>query len=298
MSLALSFKHFSFLAIGLLFLWPTSSVFAAETFFTTGTRTVTVGDLLELSLFLDTEGESINAVEGGVAIPAELFDLREIRDGNSMINFWLERPTSESNGIILFSGIIPGGYIGQNGPLLSLLLEAKKSGYATIRASHAKVFRNDGKGSSLTLTPRPITIYIGEGTPLQSAAKLADADPPEPFEPALAKTPDAYEGRVFVVFATQDKKSGIDHYEVQLGTAGKPEPGRWERTESPYILADEGFRGYVYVKAVDRAGNERIEQLSLRGPMKWYDYIVIFLVVIGILFVAQTVARKREKMAH
>jgi len=94
-----------------------------------------------------------------------------------------------------------------------------------------------------------------------------------------------FEGKYFLVFATQDKKSGIAHYEVQENRRQKIESRKWIETESPYILKDQELRSYIFVKAVDKAGNERIAVVEPRYPIKWYEMYEIWGIIIVMIFI-------------
>ena len=107
---------------------------------------IEVSQQFKADLFLDTENESINAVESRIVFPEELLEVKEIRDGNSIINFWVERPKATGNQII-FSGIIPGGYQETRGFLLSVVFQAKAEGEGAMEIRDAKVLLNDGKGT-------------------------------------------------------------------------------------------------------------------------------------------------------
>ena len=80
---------------------------------------------------------------------------------------------------------------------------------------------------------------------------LTDNEPPEIFQPQIVEDNLIYGGRPVLVFQTQDKGSGIDHYEVRIGAGG------FIRAESPYPLDKKAIGSVVYVRAIDRAGNER-----------------------------------------
>ena len=79
----------------------------------------------------------------------------------------------------------------------------------------------------------------------------ADVTPPEPFTVQVLSTPGVFGGDYYAVFSTTDKQSGIDHYEVL-------ENGIWKRVTDPYKLADQSLKTPVEIKAIDKAGNERI----------------------------------------
>ena len=136
----------------LYFIFFSVPVFAAEISFDAKTREVSVGEQFEASIFLNTEGEYINAVEGKVIFPENLLELKEIRDGNSIVNFWIERPKIKSDNQITFSGIIPGGYIGKKGLIFSAIFQSKNEGKGTIEIREAKTLLNDGKGTQASLS--------------------------------------------------------------------------------------------------------------------------------------------------
>jgi len=107
---------------------------------------------------------------------------------------------------------------------------------------------------------------------------MIDTRPPEEFKPEIAEI----EGKKYLVFSTTDKTSGVDHYEV-LETRDKKQD-IWKKVESPYLLEDQSLQSKILVKAVDKAGNERISEII--PPAKPFTYwiipvIVICLVVIG-----------------
>ena len=105
---------------------------------------------------------------------------------------------------------------------------------------------------------------------------LWDGDPPEAFGIQIAQDQTLFDGQWFAVFSTQDKGSGIDRYEIhettraydvhELDTKQIP----WIKAESPYVLHDQKLRRYVYVRAIDKAGNARVAAISPRYPLSWY----------------------------
>jgi hypothetical protein len=267
-------------------------VYAAELNLISQTQEINVGQQFQVDVILNTEGEQINAVEGKIVFPDELLEVKEIRDGNSIVNFWIERPKIEQAGVIGFSGIIPGGYQETKGFLFSVIFQAKAEGYGTIEIRDAKVLLNDSKGTLAKTTIFNFQFSISEQTPGSEFQIPGPKDTglPEEFKPEIAADSSIFEGKWFLVFATQDKGSGIDRYEV-LETRNKRQATRgWVEAESPYILRDQKLRSYIYVKAADKAGNERIAVVEPRYPLKWYEtwWIwsiigIILTIVIGFL---------------
>jgi len=265
------------------FLFSFSLVEAAELKLTSEIQEIGTNQQFQVDLVLDTENEEINAVEGKVIFPGDLLELKEIRDGNSIINFWIERPKTEQAGIIGFSGIIPGGYVGKKGLIFSAIFQSKNEGEGIIEVREAKTLLNDGKGTEASLSNSnfQLSILKQPSIPQIPIPEIKDTDLPEDFKPEAARNLNIFEDRWFLVFATQDKGSGIDHYEVLENRKQKIENREWIKADSPYPLKDQELKSYIYVKAVDKAGNERIATLSPQNPLKWYEGPLIWIIIIS-----------------
>ena len=73
--------------------------------------------------------------------------------------------------------------------------------------------------------------------------------------------------QTLIYFETSDDYSGIDHYEIGLIDLSVPEPSRVFLTEetSPYKVPFKKPGKYnVIIKAVDRAGNIREQEVRFR----------------------------------
>lgn len=273
-------------------------VFAAEISFDTKTREVSLGEQFEASIFLNTEEEYINAIEGKVIFPEDLLGLKEIRDGNSIVNFWVERPKIKSTNQIIFSGIIPGGYIGKKGLIFSAIFQSKNEGEDTVKIQEAKTLLNDGKGTEASISTSNLQLVVSKEVPLSqiSPIKIIDTDPPEPFEPMISQDPEIFNGQYFLVFLTQDKRTGIDHYEIlEKGQKGSLQSlireEKWQTGESPYLFKDQKLKSYIYVKAIDKAGNERIATLPPQNSLRWYENYFVWLAILIIIVIAYIIWR-------
>jgi hypothetical protein len=117
---------------------------------------------------------------------------------------------------------------------------------------------------------------------------MIDSTPPEDFKPEIGKDPTIFEGKYFLSFATTDKTSGIDHFEIleadrrgfKRGTTRKAE---WKRVESPYLLEDQSLQSIIKVKAVDKAGNEKISEII--PPAKPFPYWIIFVIIVCLVII-------------
>jgi hypothetical protein len=264
----------------------TQSVFAAEFYFGVQSKEVGIGETFEVGLFVNTQQESLNTFSGTIHFPTDTLELVETRNGNSIVSLWVEKPKAmevDGKGSIQFSGIVPGGYNGHQGMLLSFIVQSKHAGEARIGIESAQVLRNDGEGTSGKLAIAPITIVVLDREPNVNALPLHDETPPDSFIIEIVKDDNLYEGKYVLVFQASDKISGIDYYEVKeiSGKLFRTDSG-WRRGESPYVLVDQILRSDIQVKAVDKKGNERIVSLAARHPVPWYEQTK-FIVPAGVL---------------
>ena len=289
---------FSIFCVGILlstfcFLFSGSAL-AAEVSFDAKTQEIKTGQSFEVGVFLNTESENINAIEGILRFPADILEFKELNDGNSFINFWVERPSRRAENEIIFSGITPGGFNSEKGLILSAIFEARKEGVAKFEIDEARALRNDGTGSTATLTITPFEVVVSKEIPakIPMVPKVKDRERPESFVPEIAKDKTLFEGRWFVVFATQDKASGIGRYEIKetrfriFGLFPK-----WISAESPYALRDQKLKSYIFVKAIDKAGNVRIEKILPRNPLRWYENSENWIIIIVVAFVLYLLRR-------
>lgn len=262
---------------------------AAQLNFVSQTQEIAVGQQFQIDLTLDTENGEINAVEGKIVFPEDLLELKEIRDGNSVINFWIERPRLEKAGIIAFSGITPGGLYGEKEFLFSIILQTKKDGNGAVEMRDVRALLNDGQGTPASVKIAPFQFSISQTPTAQEFTEgVTDTDPPEEFRPEISQHPAIFEGKWFLVFATQDKGSGIDRYEVCEGNKRK-----CVVAESPYLLQNQKLSQKIFIKAIDKNGNERIVTLPPQKPLPWYkNYFVLAILIIIGLVVAVVILRK------
>jgi hypothetical protein len=243
-------------------------------------------------------GECINVANVVLNFPSDVLEVRDFNSGDSIFSLWIDRPNKETmeksnkSGLIAFSGGLPGGYCGKisgdpgdSNILGSIIFAVKKPilfHKAGIEFSPAtEVFLNDGEGTLAKISSQGMNFEISEETPAQPRndweKKITeDKIPPEPFVIEISKDEKVSSGRYFIVFSTTDKQTGIDHYEV-LETKGRDEAGRdnvlellknaftkkeerarFEIASSPFILKDQTLKSLIKVKAIDRAGNERV----------------------------------------
>ena len=267
--------------IALLFLGA-QSAYGAEIVFSPENEIVARGQEFVVPVELDTKGESLNAISGQVLFSSEFLTVQELRDGNSSINFWVERPRVTHAGVITFSGITPRGFARDRELLFSIVFRAEKEGETSLSLAHVTVLKNDGQGTpaGVTVLPTSLSITRAGASPGTTIPPIHDSELPEDFLPTIVRDPHLFNNEYGVVFATQDKLSGIDHYELREGRWGA-----FKRVSSPYHLQRQALDVKIFIKAIDKSGNERVVTVTPDTYRRWsYGlYIIVFVILVGIV---------------
>lgn len=271
-----------FLYTTLYFLLSTTLVGAAQLYFEPASVKLGVSESARIEFLLDSP-ESVNAVEGAIAYPADLLEIKNINDGSSIINFWIFRPEAK-DGKITFVGVIPGGYPAFRGKIFSIELVAKKSGSGTLAIGDAQALLNDGQGTPAQLTLRKLAVSVGAKATGAIAPEIQDDTPPEDFRPAITNDPNVFDGKNILIFATQDKGAGIAYYEVAEEKGFfQPKPELWEKAKSPHLLKDQELKSWVFVRAVDLKGNQKVAVISPMNRPFYAQPLTIGIIIIVVL---------------
>ncbi len=267
---------------------------AAFLYFSPSNAKYNVNDTFIEEIRIDLEeNEKINVVEIYLKYPSDLLKVKDISFGNSLLTVIPEKSIiNQKEGIIFFAGGIIGGYTGKilgdpdlSNLLAKIIFRAVSPGFAEIVfQNNSQVLLNDGFGTPTEISFKNSTIKIEpkqEFEPLKNEWEielLKDEILPEPFKIEIQKDPALFNGQYFIVFSTTDKQTGLDYYEI-AEKRGKETKNynelEWKRGESPYLLKDQELKSYIYVKAVDKAGNERIEILS---PQKRKPSLILIII--------------------
>lgn len=265
-------------------------------------------DVFLVDLIIDTEGEKINAAQIEISFPEDKLEVVEISKGNSIFTLWPQDPSfSNETGKISFIGGLPLGFEG-DGKILTIafrvIFSENEKGFAEINFSpDSQVLLNDGQGTKVKLTTKK-AIFTLFSKPAEVPKNeweeeiKKDKIPPEPFAITLGKDPFIFEGKYFIAFQTVDLQTGVDRYEVKEGK--RP----WKTGQSPYLLEDQSLTSKILVKAVDKAGNERISELPPLFPKKpfyktlqFWVIIIPCLLILGliILFLSKKIKKSLKK---
>lgn len=136
-------------------------------------QTVSVGQSFVVDWFLDTQGQSVNAIKLDVQFSDQTLAVTSAEPGNSLVSLWVQQPTVHGNMVSLEGGI-PGGARSNNLPVFRTTFAAKAVGTATISLlPSSEVLLNDGQGTKDNLSFSQLTFVIapaGTNTLVSSAS--------------------------------------------------------------------------------------------------------------------------------
>lgn len=286
---------------------------AAQIYLDPATGKYPPGVTFAVDVRLDNQNQCVNAAEVDLSYPKDQLQAVAASDGDSILSLWVKPPTIYSDyGLVSFAGGLPGGYCGRvaGDTTLSNKLATIYFRFPTSTAavsgtipqaaqlsflSGTAAILNDGEGTPAKLTTAGASytqILKGKYAPLDvwQNAITNDTTPPESFAIDVYRDPSLFDDRWFAVFSTVDKQTGIDHYdiaEVPFANLDTPEnQWNWTRAISPYLVKDQSLGSMVAVRAVDVAGNTRVEHyLPPRAPQlrKQQFGIVSYLAIIGVV---------------
>lgn len=236
-----------------------------------------------IRVMLDTDNETLNAVEGKVVYPLYIKNIDKVMyDGNSSINFWIEKPVIIKNGEISFSGITPGGISGNKFELFNFIIKDNLDQNGQIKFQDINIYKNNGEGTKVKVNYSILDLPISQkfkDTNIEQDIKK-DIIPPEDFKPILVKDKNLFDGNKVIIFSTQDKDSGMSHYEIREGYFDK-----FHIENSPYLLKNQNSIRKIYIKALDNANNSRLVEFYPTGYLYWYQLCIIIAIILIVLFI-------------
>lgn len=279
------------------FILHLNEAYAAVLFFDAPEH-VSVGEEFEAAVLLDAEGESVNAISGVIKVSGEAASVVSVRDGGSIVPLFVAAPAYE-DGLVSFTGIIPGGFTGVARPfetgllpgrVITLVFRAQAAGDLSLSFRETEVLRNADESTPVPLTTLPAEVSISSSTSTEALGTaggnggevtVADTKPPEPFDPIVFSDSSYFDGTPVLLFNTQDRESGVAYYELFVSDHKVDDysASSWTRITSPHPLSGADVHRFLSVKAVDYAGNERIGIVSPQQTSPYGIFIIVFLVL-------------------
>jgi hypothetical protein len=239
---------------------------------------------IQVTLFIAEDTTVLNAVETAVEFDPSMLSFTRGMTKDSILQFWITYPSLCSSNTVCLSGITPGGFSGIQNEVVTLEFLPLASGTTTLSVKHLRALKHDGKGTDVPINNPQATLFIspmlGEGESLQPT----DNEPPEVFTPSIIQDSAVYDGDWILIFSSIDKQSGDVHYFVKEAAFAQLAPFvPWKQAEVPYRLLDQSRSSYVFVKAVDESGNERIVVIT---PQQTNFFLLLKLTALFVITLA------------
>lgn len=129
------------------------SVGVSQVYISPKSGTFEVGSVFEAQVFLDSKGNSVNAVDLEMNFDPKKVQIVKPSGGKSIFGIWIEPPTYDNKtGKLKMSGVIPEGIVASSGLLASVSFKVIETGESSVRVSdESSVYLNDGSGTEKPL---------------------------------------------------------------------------------------------------------------------------------------------------
>ncbi len=293
------FAGLFFLFFFVLFL--PKNIYGAVLYMDPGSSVRKIDDYFEVDIKMDVKNECVNAMRVELYFPTHFLEGVHFSTSGSVLGLWPETPIiNNDRGRISFTGGIPGGYCKggrEESALVGSMLFRTKDTEEEVTGEifftdKSQVLINDGLATSTTLEKRKsFFVIIPEFAinPINPLERKISEDKSVPDFSHIEIRKDAFffDRKNVLLFYAVDKHSEIDYYMIseqkRFGFLPVTEED-WKVAESPYVLEDQSLRSIIKVKAVDMAGNEKIE--VIHPPISWQDVAVwmVFLITLITIF--------------
>lgn len=168
----------SIIAVLGLWIWFAATTQAATFSVTPATGTYSVGSTFDVSVMVNTEGESVNALQMQLSFPPDKLQLVSPQVGNSVIQIYTTPPRFDNAaGTVDIVGGIPYGINVNSGMVAKLTFRVRSLGVATLRfTGDSQILLNDGQGTN-ALNNTVGASYKLELPPAQGPLVLSDSHP-------------------------------------------------------------------------------------------------------------------------
>ena len=280
-----NFQIIAFVFFSLALILPAQYANAASSSFVLSSGQVRVGDIFIAELKLEDISQKINAMDGLIIFDPAFLQVKDVSTGDSVFQLWPRTPDFSSiEGKIMFTGGVPSGTMG--GSIVKIAFLAKKAGQANFYLSDdSALYLNDGKGTKTSAQNQKVALTVLESDASMPTQNIwqeslsGDKFAPKNLIIQLGSDPYTFDGKYFISFFAEDKESGIDHYEVKEGDKD------FVTTASPYVLTDQSLKSKIFVKAVDKAGNEKIKEFKQSKAFYLQPWFIALILVLIVYFI-------------
>lgn len=156
-----------------------------------------VDSIITVNVNVSSIDQSMNAISGVIVFPNNMLSLSSVSKTGSIVDFWAVEPNfSNDSGVINFEGVLlPPGFSGKTGKILSLNFKAKKVGNANVDFNSSSILAADGLGTNILTAKNGATIIVGKKLITETknagetAQKLKDNIQSLPEKPVITEYP-------------------------------------------------------------------------------------------------------------
>lgn len=141
--------------------------YTSKLYFSPKTITVKAGSTFDVSLYIDTEGFSINTADVQINFNPDRLSVVTPSAGQSIFGVWITPPQySNTTGRVNFSGVVPGGIKTSGGLVQKMTFKAISPGTTSVSVSGvSRLLINDGFGTEADVQTVPLQVVIEPTTP-------------------------------------------------------------------------------------------------------------------------------------
>ncbi|MBP7006508.1 MAG: hypothetical protein KBB16_00380 [Candidatus Pacebacteria bacterium] len=275
-------KELFIIIIFIISIFSSTNIAQASNIYMSSEQDTRVGDILEVSVYANTDEEIINSIDFVIDFPEDLVEFSGYRESDTSIGLWVSPPSSK-DGKVYLSGVIPGGIQGiydediksyKDILLTKILFNVKKDGLAKFSFIKADVLKHDGQGTTLNIPTSVLELNI-QNQSKDSLFYERDVANPMPFDITFIKKTD--DTPALLYFKSEDIGSGIYKYEIKIGN------NPWIEGHSPVEVKRSILSKKVLIKAYDFSGNYVLGEGKIPGIIPTYVFIVLALLILGFL---------------
>lgn len=184
----------TFFASVFLFIFTFTQVANAATIaFNPSSGTHPTGETFSVGIYVASTDQSMNAAGATITYPTDKLQVVSISKSGTIVDFWAQEPSfSNTGGTVKFEGVVlPPGYQGLSGKLLTINFKGKASGIADVKMGESKVLANDGLGTPILKSVSGATFTIKEAENKPETIKVEELPQAIPGAPEETCEPDS-----------------------------------------------------------------------------------------------------------
>lgn len=137
------------------------STHAATMSFVSNVNHASIGDTIDVSVRIDTQGQTVNVAQGTIDYPASILQVSRVDHSNSIFNIWAQEPSvNTSTGEISFLGGGTNSFSGTSLYVLDITFVVRGTGTAALDFKNAGVTAGDGTGANVLESTNPFSLSV------------------------------------------------------------------------------------------------------------------------------------------